>query len=149
MKKHTLSCPKIMVLTKYLKFTNPLSENITLQIEMLKDMRRSKLRCYEDIICVLYNKAKTIDEIAFSLNVDCLALQTKLEFLLKNSLVEKRNCNRVMLFGLTKRGLAIFKTIKISRKLAKLQTNIQNMDNTLRTIHISSENGTKRNKLQD
>jgi len=133
-----------MVLIKYLKFTNPLSKNIALQIEMFRDMRRSKLRCYEDIICVLYNKEKTIDEIAFSLNMDCLILQVKLEFLLENNLVEKRNCNRVILFGLTKRGFAIFKTISISRKLAKLQINIQNIDNTLQTIHISSENGFKK-----
>ena len=132
-----------MVLSKYLKFTNPLSKNVALQIEMFRDMRRSKLRCYEDIISVIYNKEKTVDEIAFNLNMDCLALQTKLEFLLENNLVEKRNDNRVMLFGLTKRGFAIFKTISISRKLAKLQTNIQNIDNTLRTIHISSENGFK------
>ena len=132
-----------MVLSKYLKFTNPLSKNVALQIEMFRDMRRSKLRCYEDIISVIYNKEKTVDEIAFNLNMDCLALQTKLEFLLENNLVEKRNDNRVMLFGLTKRGFAIFKTISISRKLAKLQTNIQNIDNTLRTIHISSKNGFK------
>jgi predicted transcriptional regulator len=139
-----LSHLKIMVLIKYLKFTNPLSKNKALQIEMFRDMRRSKLRYYEDIICVLYNKEKTIDEIAFSLNMDCLILQVKLEFLLENNLVEKRNCNRVILFGLTKRGFAIFKTISISRKLAKLQINIQNIDNTLQTIHISSENGFKK-----
>ena len=132
-----------MVLIKYPKFTNPLSKNVALQIEMFRNMRRSKLRCYEDIICVIYNKEKTVDEIAFNLNMDCLALQTKLKFLLENNLVEKINDNRVMLFGLTKRGFAIFKTISISRKLAKFQTNIQNIDNTLRTIHISSENGFK------
>ncbi len=93
-------------------------------------MRKSKLRCYEDIICVLDNRAKTIDEIAFNLNMDCLALQVKLDFLVENRLVEERQYNRIRVFALTKRGVAIFKTITISKQLAKLQNNIQKMDET-------------------
>ena len=116
---------------------------------MLKDMRKSKLKCYEDIICVLYNKAKIIDEIAFDLNMDCLALQAKLDFLLENGLVEERQYNRGKGFALTKRGLAIFKTITISKQLTKLRNNIQIMDKTVRTVHATSENGFKRTNLQN
>jgi len=116
---------------------------------MLKDMRKSKLRCYEDIICVLYNRAKTIDEIAFNLNMDCLSLQAKLDFLLENRIVEERQYNRVRVFALAKRGLAIFKTITISKQLAKLQNNIQKMNKTIRTVQASSDNGFKRTNLQD
>lgn len=114
---------------------------------MLKDMRKSKLKCYEDIICVLYNKAKTIDEIAFNLNMDCLALQIKLDFLLENSLVEERQYNMVRAFALTKRGGAIFKTITISKQLAKLRNNLQKMDKTIQTVHATSENGFKKTNL--
>jgi len=112
-------------------------------------MRKSKLRYYEDIISVLYNKAKTIDEIAFNLNMDCLALKVKLDFLLENSLVEERQNNMVRVFALTKRGLAILKTITISKQLAKLRNNIQKMDKTVRTVHASSENGFKRTNILD
>ena len=48
------------------------------------NMRRSKLRLYEDILCSLYNKEKTIDEIAFITNMDCVALRLRIDFLLKN-----------------------------------------------------------------
>jgi predicted transcriptional regulator len=116
---------------------------------MLKDMRKSKLRYYEDIISVLYNKAKTIDEIAFNLNMDCLALQVKLDFLLENSLVEERQNNMVRVFALTKRGLAILKTITISKQLDKLRNTITKMDKTIRTVHASSENGFKRTNILD
>ena len=116
---------------------------------MLKDMRKSKLRCYEDIICVLYNKAKTIDEIAFNLNMNCLNLQAKLDFLLENSLVEERQYNMVRVLALTKRGVAIFKTITISKQLTKLQNNIQKMNKTVRTVHATSENGFKSTNILD
>lgn len=101
-------------------------------------MRRSKLRLYEDILCSLYNRAKTIDEIAYSINMDCVAIRSKIEFLLKNRLVEEKNYKKIALYALTSRGLAIHKTITITKQLKKLQTNIQKMDKALQTIHVFS-----------
>jgi predicted transcriptional regulator len=101
-------------------------------------MRRSKLRLYEDILCSLYNKEKTIDEIAFITNMDCVALRLSIDFLLKNRLVEEKKYKKIALFALTTRGLAIYKTIAITKQLKKLQTNIKKMDNGLQTIHVFS-----------
>lgn len=111
-----------------------------LKIEMPKDMRRSKLRRYEDILCSLYNKAKTIDEIAYSTNMACNYLRLRIEFLFKNGLIEEIKHQNATLYALTSRGLAIHKTITITNRLKKLQTNIQKIDKTLKTIHIFSGN---------
>jgi predicted transcriptional regulator len=105
---------------------------------MFIGMRRSKLRVYEDILCSLHNEAKTIDEIAYSINTDCMALRLRIGFLLKNKLVEEKNYKKVTLYALTSRGLAIYKTIAITNQLKKLQSNIQKMDKKLQTIHIFS-----------
>ena len=107
-------------------------------------MRRSKLKLYEDILCALYDNAKSIDEIAYNVNMDCIALRLRLKFLLKNKLVEEKTYKKTTLFALTSRGLAIYKTITITKQLKKLQTNIQKMDNTLENMHIFSEQELKK-----
>lgn len=101
-------------------------------------MRRSKLRLYEDILCSLSDKEKTIDEIAFITNMDCVALRPRIDFLLNKLLVEEKNYKKLTLFALTSRGLAIYKTIIITKQLEKLQTNNKKMDDPLQTIHVFS-----------
>lgn len=99
-------------------------------------MRRSKLRLYEDILCTLYSRAKTIDEIAFNTNMDCVALRFRIDFLLKNRLIEEINCKKAVLYKLTSRGLSIYKTITITKRLEKLQTNIQKVQKNLKILSI-------------
>ena len=99
-------------------------------------MRRSKLMLYEEILCSLHNNSKTIDEIAYYVNMDCLALRTRLEFLLKNRLVEEKIYKKNTLFALTKRGLAIYKTLTITRQLKKLQNNIQKIHKAQESIQF-------------
>jgi predicted transcriptional regulator len=84
-------------------------------------MRRSKLELFEDMLHALVNKHLTVDSIAYKCNMDCVALQQRLFFLVKSGLVEKENCKGKTVYGLTKRGLAIFKTLAITRRLEKLQ----------------------------
>ena len=87
-------------------------------------MAKSKLEFYEDIICVLAEKALTIDSIAFECNTSCVLLQDKLEFLEKNNIVNiEVNRNKKAFYVLTRRGTAISKTFIIAKRLAKLQTN--------------------------
>jgi predicted transcriptional regulator len=86
-------------------------------------MPRSKLEHYEDVICTLAKKALTIDDIAFECNTSCVLLQSQLEFLVKNDIVnlEVSRDNRIF-YVLTRRGLAISKTLTITKRLQKLQT---------------------------
>lgn len=99
-------------------------------------MRRSKLRLFEDILCSLHSRAKTIDEIAFNTNMECLALRLRLNFLLKNRLIEEKTGKKVVLYTLTPRGLSIYKTITITKRLEKLQTNLQKIQNNLESFRI-------------
>jgi predicted transcriptional regulator len=87
-------------------------------------MRRSKLETYGDIISCLAEKALTIDSIAFKCSMDCVILQQRLNFLLKNNLVDLEvSRDNKAFYVLTRRGMAISKTLLLTKKLEKLQTN--------------------------
>jgi predicted transcriptional regulator len=87
-------------------------------------MRKSKLETYNDIISCLAEKALTIDSIAFKCDMDCVLLQQRLDFLLKHNLVDiEISLDNKAFYVLTRRGMAISKTLILTKKLEKLQTN--------------------------
>jgi predicted transcriptional regulator len=102
-------------------------------------MRRSKLELYEDILTALADRHLTVDAIAYVCNMDCISLRQRLEFLLKNGLVEERNYKKKTRYALTRRGLAIFKTLTITKRLEKLQTTMKKIDEALQAIPSLSE----------
>ncbi len=92
----------------------------------LIQMPRSKLELFEDIIGVLSKKPLTIDEIAFECKTDLLMLQEKLDFLEKNRLViDKVGADSLVQYCLTRTGVAVAKTLVITKLLEKLQTTAQ------------------------
>lgn len=102
-------------------------------------MRRSKLELYEDMLRALVGKPLTVDSIAYKCNMDCVALHQRLDFLVKNGLVKEENYKKKTFYALTKRGLAIFKTLTITRRLKKLQTPTRMIDDALQVIPNLSE----------
>jgi predicted transcriptional regulator len=102
-------------------------------------MQRSKLKLYEDILTALVDRRLTVDAIAYTCNMDCIALRQRLNFLLKSGLVEERNYRKQTRYALTRRGLAIYQTLTITRRLEKLQTTIKNVDEALKMIPAFSE----------
>ena len=102
-------------------------------------MQRSKLELYEDILRAIVDKPSTVDIIAYQCNMDCVALRQRLDFLVKNGLVEEENYKEKTVYALTRRGLAIFKTLNITRRLEKLQTTIKKIDEALQAIPALSE----------
>jgi predicted transcriptional regulator len=109
-------------------------------------MRRSKLELYEDILTALADKPLTVDNIAYACNMDCIALRQRLDFLLKNSLVEEKNYKKKTRYALTRRGLAIFKTLTITRRLEKLQTTVKKIDEALQALPALSEYNEEKTK---
>jgi predicted transcriptional regulator len=109
-------------------------------------MRKSKLELYENILNALVNKSLTVDSIAYACNMDCFALRQRLNFLIKNDLVEEKTYNTKTRYALTRRGLAIFKTLALTKHLEKLQTNIQRIDEALQAIPSLSEYNTEKAK---
>jgi predicted transcriptional regulator len=102
-------------------------------------MRRSKLELYEDILTALVDRRLTVDAVAYACNMDCIALSQRLDFLVKNGMVEEKIYKKQTRYALTRRGLAIYKTLTITRRLEKLQTTIQNVDEALKMIPALSE----------
>ncbi len=86
-------------------------------------MRRSKLELYEEIICVLALGAQTIDSLAFECSTDCTLLRQRMEYLVKHDIVsiEVSRDNRAF-YVLTRRGVAVARTFRITKHLEKLRT---------------------------
>ena len=97
-------------------------------------MQRSKLELYEDVLTALSDNPMTIDNLAYVCNMDCVALSKRLDFLIKNNLVEEKTFNKGTFYALTRRGLAIFKTLEITKKLEKLQSSIKIIERTLQAL---------------
>jgi predicted transcriptional regulator len=103
------------------------------------NMRRSKLELYEDILTSLVDRPLTVDAIAYDCNMDCFGVRTRLDFLLKSGLVEEITFKEKTRYALTRRGLAIYKTLALTKSLQKLQTNIKRIDEALQAIPALSE----------
>jgi predicted transcriptional regulator len=102
-------------------------------------MHRSKLELYEDILTALVDRRLTVDAIAYACNMDCIALRQRLAFLLKSGMVEEKTYRKQTRYALTRRGLAIYKTLTITRRLEKLRTTIKDVDDALKMIPAFSE----------
>jgi predicted transcriptional regulator len=111
-------------------------------------MQKSKLELYEEILYALVHKRLTVDAIAYACNMDCVALRQRLDFLLQNGLVEEKNFGKRTCYGLTGRGVAIFKTLAITKRLQKLQTTMKKIDEALQAIPSLAEYQAEKSKRQ-
>ena len=115
-------------------------------------MRKSKLELYEDILSALMDKYLSVDSLAFECNMDCVAVNKRLEFLLENRLVEKNHCNKKVLYSLTTRGEAIQKTLAITKRLNKLKASIKIINKALHALpppEEENEEATKRTRRDE
>ena len=78
-------------------------KRVTLSEQEHSYMRRSKLELYEEILNALAEKSLTVDGIAYQCNMDCVVLGQRLNFLLKNGLIEQNFCNKKLSYALTKK----------------------------------------------
>jgi predicted transcriptional regulator len=111
-------------------------------------MRRSKLELYEEILTTLADKHLTVDAIAYACNMECFALRQRLEFLMKNGLVEERHYEKKTRYALTRRGLAIYKTLALTKHLEKLQTNMKKINEALQAIPSLSEYNAEKDRSE-
>jgi predicted transcriptional regulator len=107
-------------------------------------MRKSKLESYEEILGALVKKPLTLDSIAYETDMECSVLERRLEFLIKNGLVEERNSGRKTLYAITERGVAVFKTLNFQRYLEKVVSNIRIIDEATHIIPTISEGQRKK-----
>ena len=106
-------------------------------------MRRSKLESYEDVLGALVKKPLTIDGIAYKTNIDCVILRRRLDFLMENGLVKERILSKKILYAITERGIAVFKTLNFQKYLEMVANTIMAMDEAIHVIPIISERDSK------
>ena len=106
-------------------------------------MRRSKLESYEDILGALVKKPLAIDGIAYKTNIDCITLRKRLDYLIKYSLVEERISSKKIVYAITERGVAVFKTLNFQKYLEMVADTIRAMDEAIHVIPIISERDSK------
>jgi predicted transcriptional regulator len=88
-------------------------------------MSKSKLELYEEVLSALVDKSLSVDNLAFLCNID-LATATKLiGFLEKNRLVENNHSYTKILYSLTPRGEAVYKSLSKTKRLNKLKKSIK------------------------
>lgn len=97
-------------------------------------MRRSKLETYEAILETLVKKPLAIDRLAYEANMDCAVLKQRLEFLLRNSLIEERIRHEKTFYALTERGVTVLKTLNFQKYLERIATTIRTMDEALQVL---------------
>jgi predicted transcriptional regulator len=102
-------------------------------------MRRSKLELYEEILGTLATKHLPMDGVAFECKMDCTILSQRLDFLLKNDLIEERTRNKKQFYALTRRGATIHRTLSIAKRLEKLQTTVKSAEDAVQTLSTFSE----------
>ena len=102
-------------------------------------MRRSKLEIYEDILSALFNKYLSVESLAIQCNIDCVAVEKRLEFLMENNLVRRSITNKKELYTLTTRGEAVSKELNITQRLNKLKTSIEVIGENIHEIPVIPE----------
>ena len=111
-------------------------------------MRKSRLELYESILEALVNKPSTIDRIACEINLDCTILKQRLDFLIKNSLVEERGLGTRTLYAITERGIAVLKALNFEKYLGKIINKIEMVDEALQVVW-KLEKRNKKNKAKN
>ena len=100
-------------------------------------MHKSKLELHEEILSALVDQNLSVDNLAFLCNIDCATVKELLDFLEKNQLVENNHSYTKVLYSLTEKGEAVYKTLTKAKRLNKLKESIKNIKETKPTPPLS------------
>jgi len=99
-------------------------------------MRRSKLETYESILESLVNEPLTLDHLAYQTNLNCVSLQTSLDFLVQNGVIEERVLGNETQYAITDRGITVLKTLSFEKYLQQVTRSIKTMDDASQIIPV-------------
>jgi predicted transcriptional regulator len=102
-------------------------------------MRKSKLELYEEVLSALVDKNLSVDNLAFLCNMDCATAAELLDSLEKNRLVENNHSYTKVLYSLTPRGKAVYKTLTKTKRINKLKTSIKTIKETKHALPTLAE----------
>ena len=79
-----------------------------------KEVRRSKLEMYVDILSVLAQRGPLkLTHVMYKANVNCSVLKEYLDFLLKQGLIEERTVGKQrVVYAVSQRGITVLKYFK-------------------------------------
>lgn len=97
-------------------------------------MRKSKLESYMDILEALVNKPLTVDRIAYEISMECNTVRQRLDFLIKNSLVEERGLGEKTLYAITEKGIKVLRTLNFPKYLGKIANDIRVIDEAVEIV---------------
>lgn len=99
-------------------------------------MPRSKLEKYLSILETLVPQSLELEHISYNTNIECRILKRYLNFLISYRLVDERPLTKEeVVYGITERGLAVFKTLQAQKYFQKIK-------NILPVVDEASEVGT-------
>lgn len=102
-------------------------------------MPKSKLELCEEILSALVDNNLSVDNLAFLCNTDYASVKSLLEFLEKSQLVENNHSYTTVLYSLTPRGQAVYKSLTKTKRINKLKESIKAIKETEKTLVPLSE----------
>jgi predicted transcriptional regulator len=102
-------------------------------------MQKSKLELYEEVLSALVDKNLSVDNLAFLCNMDCATATELLDFLEKNRLVENNHSYTKVLYSLTPRGEAVYKSLTKTKRVNKLKKSIKTIKETKHALPTLAE----------
>ncbi len=105
-------------------------------------MSKSKLELYEEILSALFDNNLSVDNLAFLCNMDYASVKNLLASLEKSQLVENNHSYTNVLYSLTPRGEAVYKSLTKTKRINKMKESIKNIKETEKPL-IPLQNKTK------
>ena len=88
-------------------------------------MPKSKLELYEEVLSALVNHNLSVDNIMFLCNMDYATVRKLLDFMEKNRLIQNNHSYTNVLYSLTPRGEAVYKSLTKTKRLEKLKKSVK------------------------
>jgi predicted transcriptional regulator len=102
-------------------------------------MPKSKLELYEEVLSALVGQSLSVENLAFLCNIDLATATELLAFLEKNRLVENNHSYTKILYSLTPRGEAVYKSLSKTKRLNKLKKSIKTVKETKHAVPTLAE----------
>ena len=102
-------------------------------------MPKSKLELYEEILSALVDNNLSVKNLALLCNIDLATTTELLNFLEKNRLVENNHSYIKVLYSLTPRGEAVYKSLTKTKRVNKIKESIKTLKQTKHTFPACTE----------
>ena len=102
-------------------------------------MPKSKLELYEEILSALIDNNLSVKNLALLCNIDLATTTELLNFLEKNRLVENNHSYVKVLYSLTPRGEAVYKSLTKTKRVNKIKESIVALKQTKHTFPACTE----------